>query len=566
MEDDIRDRSAYRIAIVTALPAEFAAMEVMLDGPGQDMAIPGDPMSYLVGAIGSHKVVVTLLPEMGNNTSAAVASHLLRSFPSVSDILMVGIAGGVPNPTKAQEHVRLGDLVISRNSGVKQFDFGKAEIVFGDGEPQKQFKIRASDPPPSAHLQQTAAYLEARRIGGKRPWEAYIDRATALENASRPPDEADVLRDSKDPSQIVAHPEDLTRRPGQPKLHYGMIGSSNAVIKNPRIRDRLRDDWGVRAIEMEGSGIATAGWIHGRSGYLLIRGICDYCDSNKNDEWQLYAAVVAAAYARALVESIPLASMPPRPRPPDLHQAIEPALRRDLIETLARVFPTRAKITGLVGEALQVRLPTTLDDPSAMFETVVQHCEAQRGESFGRLLDRAVDFAPAAHELKRLRSLLVHHGYIPESMRHLDETIPGGFYIVNGAYVDANGNSVNPPPRFRVLEGIAEAISPPSINIDARPLFGNDERWKWSEPYEQLETVQELLDSIHRELNTRHPGLRAGVFGDTWLLRDPRTGNILTEMGRDWANTMGKRADTRRLDEIGFQPNVTIEVVPVVVG
>ena len=56
---------------------------------------------------------------------------------------------------------------------------------------------------------------------------------------------------------------------------------------------------------MEGSGIATATWISGSTGYLLIRGVCDYCDSHKNDMWQGYAAAVAAAYTRALIESIP---------------------------------------------------------------------------------------------------------------------------------------------------------------------------------------------------------------------------------------------------------------------
>ncbi len=54
----------------------------------------------------------------------------------------------------------------------------------------------------------------------------------------------------------------------------------------------------------EASGIADATWNH-EVGYLVVRGICDYCDSHKNDEWQQYAAVVAAAYTRALIESMP---------------------------------------------------------------------------------------------------------------------------------------------------------------------------------------------------------------------------------------------------------------------
>ena len=149
-------------------------------------------------------------------------------------------------------------------------------------------------------------FLEARRIRGERPWEQYIARATALENAVRPPSTKDTLYDSHDPGKIIPHPKDAKRVARQPKLHYGLIGSSNMLLKEPRLRDRLRDEYKVRAIEMEGSGIATATWMSGNVGYLLIRGICDYCDSHKNDMWQGYAAAVAAAYVRALIESIPM--------------------------------------------------------------------------------------------------------------------------------------------------------------------------------------------------------------------------------------------------------------------
>jgi nucleoside phosphorylase len=35
---------------------------------------------------------------------------------------------------------------------------------------------------------------------------------------------------------------------------------------------------------------------------LVIRGICDYCDTHKNDQWQRYAAATAAAYAKELLQ------------------------------------------------------------------------------------------------------------------------------------------------------------------------------------------------------------------------------------------------------------------------
>jgi len=53
---------------------------------------------------------------------------------------------------------------------------------------------------------------------------------------------------------------------------------------------------------MEGSGIADATW-NFEVGYLIIRGICDYCDENKNDIWQKYASIAASVYTRALLEN-----------------------------------------------------------------------------------------------------------------------------------------------------------------------------------------------------------------------------------------------------------------------
>src|SRR5262249_11896587 len=68
--------------------------------------------------------------------------------------------------------------------------------------------------------------------------------------------------------------------------------------------DALRDRYGVKAIEMEGSGVADAAWTRSIE-YFVVRGISDYCDSNKNDDWQNYAAVAAASYTRLLLSTIP---------------------------------------------------------------------------------------------------------------------------------------------------------------------------------------------------------------------------------------------------------------------
>jgi nucleoside phosphorylase len=69
-------------------------------------------------------------------------------------------------------------------------------------------------------------------------------------------------------------------------------------MKDALIRDKLGAEMGVKCFEMEAAGLMN------RFPCLVIRGICDYSDTHKNDEWQGYAAMVAAAYAKDLLGRI----------------------------------------------------------------------------------------------------------------------------------------------------------------------------------------------------------------------------------------------------------------------
>lgn len=69
-------------------------------------------------------------------------------------------------------------------------------------------------------------------------------------------------------------------------------------MKNARIRDELRDKYGVIGLEIEGAGTMN------RIPVGVIRGVCDYGDEIKNKDWQPYAAAMAAAYAKAVLAQI----------------------------------------------------------------------------------------------------------------------------------------------------------------------------------------------------------------------------------------------------------------------
>jgi nucleoside phosphorylase len=80
-----------------------------------------------------------------------------------------------------------------------------------------------------------------------------------------------------------------------PEIHYGLVASANQLMKDALIRDRLAAKEAVLCFDMEAAGLMN------HFPCLVIRGICDYSDSHKNKEWQGYAAMAAAAYAKDLL-------------------------------------------------------------------------------------------------------------------------------------------------------------------------------------------------------------------------------------------------------------------------
>ena len=72
-------------------------MEAMLDEIHQSLPSGRDQNIYTVGRIGVHNVVIAVMPEVGNNQAASVATQLLNDFQSIRFGLLVGIGGGIPD-------------------------------------------------------------------------------------------------------------------------------------------------------------------------------------------------------------------------------------------------------------------------------------------------------------------------------------------------------------------------------------------------------------------------------------------------------------------------------------
>ena len=343
--------SRVTIGILTALSEEYAACRGIFDPDGigteRDFIANNGRLTCWVCRIsarygGQHLVAIARSPDMGNNSGAIAVSLLLQCCPNMHHVILCGIAGAVPNPQKPQDHVRLGDIVVSNRDGVIHYDFGKQRDPRGPEHSADQeclmspfpgFELRSPPRAPCPHLLAAVSRMHADEelLGSKdrREWERKVDDYLRLSRDpskwKRPPASRDKLIDAPGGHGAeTPHPKDALRRSGVPRVFHGRIGAGNIVLADPVKRDYLRDRFGIRAVEMEGSGLADAAWV-ASVGYLVTRGTCDYCNSTKSDDWHHYAAVIAAAYARTVVEYLhPLPSAVSKPTsPPSLPAMLE---------------------------------------------------------------------------------------------------------------------------------------------------------------------------------------------------------------------------------------------------
>ncbi|KAJ9604631.1 hypothetical protein H2200_010745 [Cladophialophora chaetospira] len=310
-----KDHHDFKIGWITAIQTEYVAACALLDDEYDPLPSVSreDNNSYTFGRMGKHDVVIATLPtgRYGLTSAANVAKDMMRSFPSLRFGLLVGIAGGVPGTS---HDIRLGDVVVGtpdRASG------GVIHYAYGKTVQNRPFERTGSlNAPPSILLtavQHLAATHERKGHHIQKTIEAMVERWSKLEAYRRPPTETDVLYK---PSGKAVQPAVVRREPrnadeDDPKIHYGLIGSADQLMKNALVRDKIAEREGILCFEMEASGLMND------FPCLVIRGICDYADSHKNKTWQPYAAATAASYAKELLQLIPSQVPSQRTNPPE---------------------------------------------------------------------------------------------------------------------------------------------------------------------------------------------------------------------------------------------------------
>jgi len=247
--------------IVVALKVELDAVLSQCSHFKKEVHESEDNLTYHVGCIhskaGEYKIAVTLLPTVGN-VSAAVATKDLLARYSPSYVIMIGIAGGAS--PKSQN---LGDVLVSEE--VLYYELAKVK--------SDAYEMRTKTLPANPKL------LDRARNFGDTTWNLSIQ---------------------------TAPPRPLPRASA---AHIGPIASGEKVVANSEFLSQLlRANSKIIGVEMESWGVVSA--THSAPnmlGFLGIRGISDFADSQKSDNWQRYAAESAASWAIRFLESGPVA-------------------------------------------------------------------------------------------------------------------------------------------------------------------------------------------------------------------------------------------------------------------
>ncbi|KAL7917764.1 nucleoside phosphorylase domain-containing protein [Trichoderma austrokoningii] len=314
-------REDLQIAIICALPLEYDAVPLLFDQFWDDN-----------GSYGRARGDTNIYTNGRTIAAAGAAASFRSSYSNLQLAFVVGICGGVP--TTGHNEIQLGDVVIS-NSAV-QYDLGKQynqNFVIKNtvddilGRPNKNIRsLMASFKTDHIreHLQrkaclystelQNAATERRRRQKYQYPGIEHDKLfAAAYQHKHRGSEICNICHGRAndfceqaakascaelgcDEAQLVDRMDlDMRSLPGDPGIFVGRIASGNSVMKSGEHRDKIAQEQGVIALEMEGAGL----WDEILC--IIVKGVSDYADSHKNDLWQRYAAATAAAVLKAVL-------------------------------------------------------------------------------------------------------------------------------------------------------------------------------------------------------------------------------------------------------------------------
>jgi nucleoside phosphorylase len=297
--------SEYTIGWVSTLPLDDRAARTMLDKLYLVIHHNSpETLWFTFGRVGSHNVVMTY---PGSHGVSSAVREMRDIFSSIKFVFMVGTGGGVPG---GRDDIRLGDVVVSQPDGKHR---GVVQHDLENTEDESSRSTGHPNPLSGLNLSVLDQIRDEVNQGAHPDHRERFNAKTSMREYSRPPDQRDLLFNnayyhvagnydctSCDSKQTIERPE---RRLGNAavKIHHGTIVSSKQVVEDARTRETMAEEYGDQVLCFEQGAVG----LEIDFPCIVIRGISDYCDSHRNNEWREYASGNAAAYTRNLLLLIP---------------------------------------------------------------------------------------------------------------------------------------------------------------------------------------------------------------------------------------------------------------------
>ncbi|GKZ55290.1 hypothetical protein AnigIFM49718_011652 [Aspergillus niger] len=295
------------VAIFCSVSYEAAAVKSCLDEEFTCRPTTIGPKDYIYsfGRIGYRRLVIAQPLQTGTVKAAHCAATVRQQFPNVEFAFTVGTGAGIPCPPKRD--IRLGDIAIGvpgdSHPGIVEYDFLKYE--------QNKFVLKgcANKPPPI--LISADRSLQEDELMQRSPLRDILNEIMKYPGYERPRSDDVLYEDSFthvkkaldctvcEQSDLKKHVIRVPRLSFQPVVHRGLILSGNGIINNARDREKLQHGHD-NAICFE----TVAAGVTDEIPCLVVRGICDYADTHKQEGWQRFAAAAAAAYCKTVLLKI----------------------------------------------------------------------------------------------------------------------------------------------------------------------------------------------------------------------------------------------------------------------
>ena len=236
-----------RILIISALEKELQPILEAIDSPLKPRNMEEvDGRKYFIYEVSATLTVIcTSFLGMGQLNAALAVKDAVKHY-GVSKVILTGICGGI------DKEMKYGDIIISDQI----VDYELAKIKPDDL--QVRWNVYRSD----------FELVQSMRMFKSDSWSSYLKR---------------VFPDSKYK---------------KPSVYSGIVLSGNKVVANYEEIKRFKKTWAkALAVEMEASGIAAALYqMENAPSFVMVKAICDFADSEKNDDWQEYAAYASAIF------------------------------------------------------------------------------------------------------------------------------------------------------------------------------------------------------------------------------------------------------------------------------